>query len=594
LSFDVASTSAAIERAADMREQGTSAVRLQPSLPAEYEREIDASAPRLLSMLDREPLSATFGSFDRENWAWKFRDHPLMMLQAGLLPLGLLWSRPYEGNPYYANDRVRSWIEGGLQSILSRQRSNGSFDSVGPFTQDHGVTLAMVHTMVTTARRLGSAWEERVRQPVASACEFARKTSEGHAFISNHQSLFALAWLDAAELLGRDRFREVAAETVREILARQSQDGWYAEYGGPDPGYESLGVFYLAQVWRRTADSTLLASLGRSLEFLAHCVHPDGSLGGVYGSRQTALYYPGGFEILADVLPMAAAVARFQRSRLTRRNVVTPTLCDAENLPSLLQAYVEAALNAVPGDVDVTPLPCEHLQGLRAFRSSGVVAAGADRYYAVANLKKGGVCRVFDRRVEQLAYEDAGYVIDRGSERAASQLAAPGSESIDVGDHSASSSVAACRVNQEIMTTGRFLLLRLLNVTVFRSRTVAAWLRSAIVRRLILSRRLGGVSVQRRIAFRRSDIVFDDTLTLTAPGTVTHAALTRGFIGIHMGSARYFHGSDLHPDPAVSTAHLAHELNRAGRAHVRFVLRFTADRVSIVAGDVGPGGEDRT
>ena len=51
------------------------------------------------------------------------------------------------------------------------------------------------------------------------------------------------------------------------------------------------------------------------MEFLAHAVHPDGSVGGVYGSRHTHLYVPGGLERLARqglYLPSGLAITEAQ------------------------------------------------------------------------------------------------------------------------------------------------------------------------------------------------------------------------------------------------------------------------------------------
>ncbi|MGQ0539003.1 MAG: hypothetical protein ACT4R6_08675, partial [Gemmatimonadaceae bacterium] len=60
--------------------------------------------PRLLGMLDRDPESPTVGSFDREHWAWKFRDFPINMLQTGMVPMAMLYAArpgdsPYAGEP---------------------------------------------------------------------------------------------------------------------------------------------------------------------------------------------------------------------------------------------------------------------------------------------------------------------------------------------------------------------------------------------------------------------------------------------------------------------------------------------------------------
>ena len=183
---------------------------------------------------------------------------------------------------------------------------------------------------------------------------------------------------------------------IRQIVEKQSNDGWYREYYGPDPGYESLAICYLAHYHRKTGSDLLLGSLRRSIRFFSYCVHCDGSVGGVYGSRHTSLYYPSGFEQLSGDIPQAAAVARFMRCRIGIRNVLTPSVSDQENLASLCYSYLDACL-AAPGCQEVPALPCEELAGIESFPESGITVCGAQKYYAVVNSAKGGVCRIFDR-----------------------------------------------------------------------------------------------------------------------------------------------------------------------------------------------------
>jgi hypothetical protein len=97
-----------------------------------------AEAPRLMSLLDREPLSPTYGSFDREHWAWKFRDFPQGMLQSAAYPLSLLWRYPFQGSPYYENERLLQWIFGAIEQTLARQHTNGAFDAFAPNEQNPG------------------------------------------------------------------------------------------------------------------------------------------------------------------------------------------------------------------------------------------------------------------------------------------------------------------------------------------------------------------------------------------------------------------------------------------------------------------------
>ena len=196
-----------------------------------YASEALLQVPRLMSQLDRETHSKSYGSFDRDHWAWKFRDFPITMLQTGIYPLALLWRFPFAENPYYRNPNVLKWVEAVVESIIRRQHKNGAFDSVGPYTQDHGVTLAMIYTLTEALRLLGeelhAALRRDAKEAVRRACLFALRSSEDYAFISNHQALFAVAFLNASELLEESRYRQQADHIIEQILHQQSPDGWY-------------------------------------------------------------------------------------------------------------------------------------------------------------------------------------------------------------------------------------------------------------------------------------------------------------------------------------------------------------------------------
>jgi hypothetical protein len=558
---------------------------IRTDLAATYLPLVLAEVPRLLSQLDREPFSPTAGNFDREWWAWKFRDHPVVMLQAGLLPLSLLWAHALPGNPYHRNERLLGWLEQGVAHSLGLQRPGGAFDSVGPNTQDHGVTLLMAYSLCRSVSLIGPAFPDALRSRVADAvrraCRFAASSSEDYAFISNHHALFALAWLEAQALTGERAFRENADAETAAILSHQSPDGWYLEYGGPDPGYESLGIHYLARVWRHTQDANLLASLRRSIEFFTHAVHPDGSVGGVYGSRCTSLYMPGGFELCAAHDANAAAVAGFMRARLAAANVVTPQTSDNMNLPILLGSYLDACLSGGTSAAAAAPLPFERDEGVRKFTDAGLITAATHHYYAVVSSKRGGVIRVFDRQRATLAYQDAGYLVTTTDSR---RWTSQGEGTmLPSGDAEAACDSQFALFNPVVATPGAFLLLRALQLTLFRSRRIGAWLRRRIVGRLITKRQLGPLRLVRRFKFLDARVEISDRLERKGV-QVSQVALAPALTPIHMGSARYYHPSELDAGPRPAIESLTAQLSQGGDdgiAETGFAIVFGAEAATI-------------
>lgn len=560
-----------------------------------YRRFALSAVPRLLGTLDRDPLSLTAGSFDRDHWAWKFRDAPVMTLQVAIAPLAMLWSESWTDNPWTHNTRLLSWLELAIRETVGRQARHGGFETIGPNTFDHGVTLAMCHTLSSALLAIGDAVSAQVRDLavdcVRRGCAFARRTREDYAFISNHQALFALSYYRSHQLLGDPTLQAAGDASVLEILRRQSPDGWYPEYGGPDPGYETLGLHYLALCWQESGNHELLGSISRSASFLAHCVHPDGSVGGVYGSRQTALYYPGGLEILAEEIPAAAGITRFLIDRLDRNNVLTPNSSDPENLATLMMSYLEAATACGNRNADVRAiaLPCEELDGVVHFEQAGITVAGSPRYYAVANADKGGVCRVFDKRKASVVYEDAGYIIVEGGRWWSSQLLGCGRQRPS--DDARESLVVAqfARVKQARLTPGRFAILRLLNFTVFRSLVLGAMVRRRVIARLITSKEVSDrFLLERTFRFLKDRVLVHDVIRVPRSARVTSIWRPRSFTPFHMGSANYFASHEAAETLSFAADSVLAPLQRSGIAEQQFAIIFPDDGPSTLQ----PGNPD--
>jgi hypothetical protein len=535
----------------------------------------------LLGALDRDTQSPTAGSFDRDHWAWKFRDCPGNMLQTGALSLAWLYLTEFDGNPYYRKPVVLDWTVLALHALLDRQHPDGAFDSVGPNTRDHGVSLAMAHVLATCvpalAAELPGSLVDRAADGARRATASASRSSEDYAFISNHHALFALAWWRVGRWLQERDLVARAGESVRQIIAHQSDDGWFLEYSGPDPGYESLGLHYLAQLAAECKMDGLEGALRKSVDFYRYCVMPDGTVGGSIGSRLTSLWYPAGFELLAGRMPAAHAVAQFLADRLDRGMVVTPATVDVHNLPSLLHSYCIASA-AVPDDAAIGRLPCEDVVPLRVFASSGIAVASTPAFFAICHAGKGGVISARPKEGGP-GYEDAGYLARTGDVRWASSLDGLSSARA-VGPDAVLSVARFGRVRQEVLTPLRFLVLRTLNLTLFRSRWLAGLLRRAIVRRLITGREPGPVLLERTVRFLEERIEIEDTLA--NDGSETAAIVTvRELNAIHMGSARYFHAHqlDLRGPPALEPGMAS--VPPGGRLVVSRAVEFPTGRTGL-------------
>ncbi|MCH7839737.1 MAG: hypothetical protein IID38_05825 [Planctomycetes bacterium] len=150
-------------------------------------------------------------------------------------------------------------------------------------------------------------------------------TARHLAWLANRRE--SSAWLEAgaiaaqadgARLIGDTGLLGRARTRLRDLLTRQDSEGWFPEGGGADAGRLSLTLDALAELYVVHQWDELAQPLQRSLRFLAHVVHPDGTIGGCMDPSDTGFLSPFGVELLADEFPEAAALARICRRRCAR------------------------------------------------------------------------------------------------------------------------------------------------------------------------------------------------------------------------------------------------------------------------------------
>ena len=140
---------------------------------------------------------------------------------------------------------------------------------------------------------------------VGPLIEFLVEHEETHAFISNHLATSAAALLRWHKLVNSEAAENKGIKIIESILANQSDEGWFLEYQGADPGYQTLCLNYLADIHSFRPDLKLQKPLRNSIRYLLYFLHPDGSFGGIYGSRNTRFYYPSGILCLSEEIPEA-------------------------------------------------------------------------------------------------------------------------------------------------------------------------------------------------------------------------------------------------------------------------------------------------
>lgn len=507
--------------------------------------EVSAILPRVLSLIDMDRTSATYGAGDRYFWAWKLIDfgngtfqgmaHGLARLVAsGLLPSGI------------SEDSIINRIDALFQGANYLRRSDGSMEEAFPYEGSFCVTALVAYDLLSAIELLAERLTDDSRASylniIRPMIDFLQKSDETHAFISNHLAT-ASAALIKWDLLSGEDVGGSGENILQRILNRQSSEGWFLEYEGADPGYQSLCTYYLADIHRMRPDLKLLEPLRRSVKFLWYFAHPDGSFGGLYGSRNTRFYYPAGLEALAEEIPEAASLSLFMRKSISDQSVVTLGSIDEPNLIPMFNAYCWAALEFEKSNlgvkrIDLIPAVSQEVWR-KEFPDSGLLIDKGINHYTIVSIYKGGVCYQFvDGERKDV---DAGVAIRiNGTAVLCSTQGYSKENSYKINDREIVIESIFSEMPKQLPSPLKFIVLRMLNVTVMRSFWLREKVKQFLVKMLITGKKSVDLKNERRIVLG-PDLKIQDV----QQGSVKFNMINiKTFSAIHMASQGYWQKQD--------------------------------------------------
>jgi hypothetical protein len=365
--------------------------------------------PRLLSHIDRNPYSPTYGCGDRAFWHYRTMiDYAAPLHQEVALTLAIAWQQKRDANPYWQSESLRETACAAMRFWSTLQHADGSFPEFYPGERSFVATAFTAYSISEALLRLGEQVVEEDRLLVLAALARAAEWLHRHRdiIVVNHTAGAIAMLQNMRRLTGEDRYVEYREAKVEDLLSHQHEEGWFYEYGGADPAYLSLAVDYLAKDYRHSRDERLGQALHRALDFMRYFQHPDGSFGGEYGSRNAKYLMPHGLELLAAESPAAAQLAANHADCLARGTVVNPATMDDRYTAFFLNKYSEAWADYQESAAPVPEPQCPH----RLFAGAGLLVRSGPSSYTVVGLSKHGILKSYATSPEPKAlYSDTGY-----------------------------------------------------------------------------------------------------------------------------------------------------------------------------------------
>lgn len=493
------------------------------------------SIPKVLTQVDRDKHSKTYGSCDRNFWHLKIRDFSSATLQQTGLTMALLYLNHFEGNIFYGDDRVRAWSEASVYFWRSIQLRDGSFNEYYPNEHGFPPTAFSLYSSCEIYKRL-SMQDPNLVSAFCKTGKYLVNHIEPKAYNQELASITALYSLYT--ITKEDWVLDGLNEKLERILKLQSPEGWFSEYEGADIGYLSVSLDMLAEYYWMSKDERVVEPLNRIISFIKYFVHPNHTAGGEYGSRNTTYFLPNGLEVMIQLgSPDALAIKNFLLEQSGASGFFMDAVDDRYCSHYLLHSFLRALEkeSAVPFTPTALPfsIPAETF-----FPESGhwtkTIAAGSDMLYVITAAKKGGMFCSWKNHAASIC--DFGYRINYGNGKIAVTNWQDNRYKID------------CRKNQ-LTVSGFFNQISLKvpsPILHFGLRVLSAMLGNKIIgflkKKIILVDRHSDIHFERTIKFEYTNIIIQDTIESPTPITLEAAD---NFSARHVASGKFYSVMDM-------------------------------------------------
>ncbi len=500
-----------------------------------YEKFILKTVPRVLSQIDRDKHSTTYGCCDRNHWHLKTRDFASAILQQSGLALALLYNTDFEGNIYYKKEYVKEWAEATCYYLRKIQLGDGSFNEYYPHEHGFPPTAFSLYSACEVYKRLNMN-DKGLEETFKKTARYLSKHIEPQAY--NQELASITAMYSAYTIIGEDWILQGLETKLTRILSLQSPEGWFSEYGGADIGYLSVSLDMLAEYYYMSKDKRVKEPLERLVNFIQYFIHADGSIGGEYASRNTTYFLPSGIEVMLQEGNTAAMAVKREILKHSGEtgyfmDAVDDRYCSHYLLHSFLRALEKEKANYVPID-EKALLPCHKGSVNMYFEDSGLYVYGENDIYAVVGGRKGGVIKLY--KGEDILFVDCGYRVDYGKGKIAATNWQDNAWNVT-------------QNNNEIVTEGKFTLVKLkvpspimhmgLRVVSF---VVGNKIIGFLKKKLILVDKHTDISFRRKITFEKDGVHIQDEIKSPVPVNITAAD---NFSLRHVASGKFFAFSDL-------------------------------------------------
>ena len=535
---------------------------------------------RILSLEDRNPFSPTYGSFDRTYWLDRAIDFPTALAQFAVHTLSLVYSHKFPDNIYYRQDKIKNWCIAGMDYWTQVQKNDGSFDEFYPnergWAGPTGFTLyAVLESYKLLKKHISNELKDRLFQASYKAAKYLGKYDE-QGILANHHAVAMLGIYTAYDVLKDESLLKGYNEKLDYFLTLQSPEGWSLEYDGADIGYLSATVSFLGKISKMHRDERLDKIMRKAVEFTSYFVYPNKFYAGSMGSRQTLHFYPHGYELLADKIPLAGMVADKMLEGLRENKTVTPEIMPDRYLvyrvPEFLLAWVDHQPRTKKGSPQ--ELPFNRKPFTTHFPDARILVVKNPRYYLLVNLGKGGVVKLFDLKTNKLTFNDCGILGKLDNGRVVSSQWVDPDYQTKVGKNQARISGNLHRIPTPTFTPLKMIAFRSLLVTFGKSTELAYGIKGRIRDMLITKSKAVPIGFTRDIKYNDDGLELVDSIDLKVPDNFSGLMLGDEVFVRYVPQSMYFQSQELDVDGFMLDDRSINKLNSQRKIKIKRVVDY--------------------
>jgi len=174
------------------------------------------------------------------------------------------------------------------------------------------------------------------------------------------------------------------------------------------------------------------------------------------------------------------------------------------------------------------------------FPKAGLQVHNTKYYQAIFSVSKGGVLKIYDKKLLKLALSDCGYWVQSGLRRKLSSQSFYLKNKFEFSSKSAMVICNFVHVNQKIMNPILFLFFRSFNISIGKIPFLALNLKKLIVKVLVKKRKIIKSQLKREIIYSNNSVLIKDKFIKMDKKMIKNLFIGNKFATIHMGSSRYF------------------------------------------------------